>query len=342
MDLVEAHILSETRTDNSARLNERHRRAAWRLTVRTVRPLLWLVVSIFAVVAFLRIWSRAGEYDTPSLGVLTAAFGLCLVGQFCLGRCWVCLAPEISDANRVARIGHVSQISKYVPAGFSQVAAHIGLDRITNIGARATVLRLIFLHTLLVLAGFVMLIPYSLVAWQADLKLRILALVGFVGLLGMSRKFLQYLFDTLRKYLFRVNVIFDVSGIAHRELFIWSIGFVGAHGLALSVLLTSVTDSIQFWPLLVYGLAFNIGLLALPIPSGLIIRESALVLMLPWLPAQAIIIAAVFHRLVSLAAELAALGGNVVVGKYRQRKTDPTKNEISARFWAQSSSGSHS
>ena len=55
------------------------------------------------------------------------------------------------------------------------------------------------------------------------------------------------------------------------------------------------------------------GFLVLPLPSGLGVREALLVGLLPSVPSVVVLAAALAHRLVTVAAEVAAVGANRMV-----------------------------
>jgi hypothetical protein len=72
------------------------------------------------------------------------------------------------------------------------------------------------------------------------------------------------------------------------------------------------------------ALAFGLGLLALPVPSGLLVREGLLVAMLhPVAGAAAIVTAAIVQRLVAIAAEVVMLVANRVAPTASSHVTAP-------------------
>ena len=98
-----------------------------------------------------------------------------------------------------------------------------------------------------------------------------------------------------------------------RAGFALQVAFALLQGASFAVLLRSLDHDVPFLAaaLGANAMAFGLGLLAVPVPSGLLVREGLLVAILhPVAGAATVVTAAVVQRLAAIAVEIVMLGAN--------------------------------
>src|SRR5215217_3611330 len=136
--------------------------------------------------------------------------------------------------------------------------------------------------------------------------LRWLAPLGLFGFLALSRPVLHLMMHIGRRITRHVP---DSDHLPPERAvavgFIWTIVNIGLFALSYAVILHSIEPGT---PILgaasAFALAWVIGFLVLPIPSGLGIREAVLYATLPGVPAAAVLASSLAHRVATFGAEL--------------------------------------
>ena len=291
------------------------RRRLRHLALQFGLPLLLLAGLVFAFVAAQETLARTEGRRLPGVGALAAAIALAGLAQFCGARAWGALLPAATDRWAVARSYHLSQPAKYVPGGFGQGASHVALTTRTGATLGAASVAWVTLQIAVVSTALAL---GSGLAFADDLRplLRAICGVGGLGIVLLYRPLLIAGLRVLRRVVRRVPAEGHVPAQTRIVVAaLWHAAFTVLHGSALWALLFGLDAGVAL-PRSVagYGFALAIGILAVPVPSGVGVREAVLVAVLPS-TAAVTISAAICHRLVTMAVELAAIGANLVVGR---------------------------
>jgi glycosyltransferase 2 family protein len=274
-----------------------------------VRTAFGLIGAAFLLVVFFQTWDRSRDvlvlpWWRPAVAVVLSALGLLCA----LGAWRTLLGPK--GRRGLAWGFYVSQLGKYVPGGIWQPAGQIGYAaQTTGSLADAGTSFAVFAVTQTV-AGAVLGATLALV--HPDL-----APVHRIGLLGGAS--LLLLLD--RRWMVRALGLLGRARVLRGEptvpgqgeilaACLWSVGTLVASGLAYAILLAGLGGSpfpVVAVPAL--ALAWVVGFLVLPVPSGIGVREGVLVVALaPVAPVAGVIAASVYHRLTTILAEVAMIG----------------------------------
>ncbi len=277
-----------------------------------------LVVVAVAGIAFaLRAAaSDAGEVPWPAgWGVLVSA--CCIAATLLLSAAaWATLLGGRGREALLIRGFLVAQLGKYVPGGVLQVAGQYDLARRAGVDAGLVAVALpVHALSATASAGGAGAIVLSLVDDRQDWRLRVL--LGTAGLVGVglatSRRLLAWILDQARRRWSRVPG--SVSLPSQRAILrAAALGMLGSacYGFAYALLVGA--DESNAVVAAGFVVAFTVGFLALPVPSGLGIREAVLVVLLePFAPVAALLAAAVGLRVVQLAVELVLAGASSLV-----------------------------
>jgi uncharacterized membrane protein YbhN (UPF0104 family) len=256
--------------------------------------------------AFLDTLDRSDGRRLPTWGAIAVAALLVTAGQIAGARAWLRLHPAAAVPRALATGFHVSQLGKYVPGGFGQAAGQVALSRNAGVTvARAAVAWVVFAG-LFIVAGTAIGAVLALTLTTAAPFVRALLGGGILTVLLVNRRLMAWAVGSLRP---RVRWLPDPEELPGQadlnRCFAWAVVFVLAHGSAFSILLHSIdADATWTTSMPAFGVALAVGLVAIPVPSGLGVREAVLVALLP-LPATAVVSAALIHRLVTIGVEVA-------------------------------------
>lgn len=272
----------------------------------------WKAVGAVAGLAGLALaaWTSADEarhQALPSPGALGVALALQVVAMMCAARSWIALFPPEADRHALATGLYTSQLAKYLPAGgFVQAASQVAMS--SQGGMAAAALRLP-VFSICAVVGAAALGSALAFAGGQPTWVRIAALCGLLGLVALDRRALAGVLRLLRRISHRVP---EPSALPPQRAILTCFAFALGNLLAYAgafALLVGDLDDVQ--PL-VAGAAFCagwwLGYLALPLPSGLGIREAVLVGALPGVATASVLAASVAHRLVGLVAEAGLAG----------------------------------
>jgi hypothetical protein len=287
-------------------------------------PLLLVAGLLFALVSAQQTLDRTEGRSLPRWYTLAGAFALAAAAQFCGARAWGSLFPGVGDRWALARAYHASQPGKYIPGGVGQGASQLALAVRggMSLGAAGLGWATFQLEVVAVALGL-----GSGLALADDLApwLRVVAALGLLALALLWRPVLVGGLGVLGKVLRRV----PPSGhVPDQPLILvsaaWQLVFVVLHGTAMWLILDDLGGGVDL-PRSVagYGFALAVGILAVPVPSGLAVREAVLVAVLP-APASVVVTAAICHRLVTIGAELGAIAANLAVGRLAGRRQVPS------------------
>ena len=251
----------------------------------------------------------------PSVPRLAVAALLVAVGLIAAAVAWVRLLGSERRLDHGAAL-LVSQLGKYVPGAIWQAAGLVSLSRSlgVRVGRSVTAFTVMALTQAVAGCTFALLLAF---AWSSvSILPRVLLGVGGVAAVTLlDRRWMVKLLHVVPR---TRNASLDVvpSQGAILAACVASIVTLAATSATYVLLLGSF--GVVHHPLLVfaaYAVAWTIGFLAVPIPSGVGIREAVLAAILHGaFPAAVIVAASVYQRLVSVATEglLAALASHRV------------------------------
>lgn len=296
-------------------------------SVARLRVAVTVVLVAGVAIAFATASSRAREVTWPSRTAVVASLLLASVNLLTGAVSWAVMFPTATERSRVARAFLVGQFGKYVPGGVVQVASVVDLTRRSGIAGNDIAVAMP-VHALAAIVAPGLLATSLFVVFDERLPgpIRAAIAVGSATLAAgiVRRRWLATIFDFAHR---RWRRLPDGSHVppSRRLVLAASFGFIGfvSYGSAFAVLLGP-----SAWrPFAVaaagFGVAFLAGFVALPVPSGVGIREGVLVAAVGSLaPLVDVLAAAVVLRVTQLAAEVAVFTIAVAVprlGRLRSR-----------------------
>ena len=259
------------------------------------------------------------EQALPGAVPLVVALVLQVVAMVLAARGWVALFPADADRRALSRGLYTSQLTKYLPAGgFVQAASQVALSsQDTGVGPAA--LRLPIFSVCSVVAAATV---GSGLAAAADLPTwaRGLAVLGLGLLVLLDRRVLAAVLDLARRVIRRLP---PPDALPGQGAILRCYTCVLVNQLAYAAAFVVLLDDLAKIDLPVAGAAFAagwaIGYVALPLPSGLLVREGILIATLPGIATGSLLAASVAHRLTGFMAE-AALAGVAHVAVVSRRR----------------------
>jgi glycosyltransferase 2 family protein len=243
----------------------------------------------------------------PSVSTLLFALALGIASLVAAARGWIALleaAPP--DRRAVSNAMYVSQLSKYLPGGgLFQATGQITLSAAAHRPAKRVAVAFVVSAISQAAAGCLMMT--GLVTLDgAPGWVRWLAPLGLLGLLGLSRPVLNTGIKLGRRITHHVP---DIDHLPPERAvafaFLWSVVNIGLFALSYAVILHSMEpDTPIIGAASAFALAWVVGFLVLPIPSGLGIREAVLYATLPGVPAAAVLGSSLAHRVATFGAEI--------------------------------------
>jgi len=211
----------------------------------------------------------------------------------------------------------VSQLAKYVPGGVWQAAGQVGLARSTGVRMGRGVVAFTVMALTQAVAGCTLVILLAF-TWQSQpIVLRVL--LGIAGVATVALLDRRWMVFVLHKIPRTRDASPDLVPAQRAILTAWmaSVVTITISGSTYWLLLGSFSrarDPLQI--LGAYAAAWTIGFIAVPIPSGVGIREGVLAALLHGMfPASVIVAASVYQRLVSVASE----GAMAAIAAHRLR-----------------------
>jgi uncharacterized membrane protein YbhN (UPF0104 family) len=267
----------------------------------------------FLAVAFWETWHRSRGALLPSWRHLTVGGVLVLVSLVTSANSWVALVPAPESHRALVRGYFVSKLGRYIPGFIWGAVSQVGFAARAGVPlSQASVAFPVFALTELAAGGTA---AASLAIFGSHLGFapRVAALSGLIPLAFMRRSWMVWAFEVVRRRIPRIRGS-DLIPSQRRILvsYGWNVVTVAASALAFSVLMSSL----QSLPSLAFGVsafavAWTIGYVALPFPSGVGVREAMLIATVGSSTVAAPVIAAsVAHRLITMGAELVMIGAS--------------------------------
>jgi hypothetical protein len=274
----------------------RPRRGRWKAVIGISSIVGLAVVAISTV-------DDAREQALPGAVPLAIALGLQFVAMVCAARGWVALFPESADRSALTSGLYSSQLTKYLPAGgFVQAASQVALSsETTSVGVAA--LRLPVFSVCSVVAAATV---GSLLAFAGELPGwgRVVAFSGLALLSVLDRRVLSAALSLARRLISRLP---PPEALPEQRAILRCYWYVlinqVAYATAFVVLLRDVADIDHLAAAAAFSAGWAIGYLALPLPSGVLVREAVLIATLPGLAAGSLLASSVAHRLTGFVAE---------------------------------------
>jgi hypothetical protein len=278
---------------------------------KRIEPLLKWVFGLagiaFLVIVFRDTWRRSQGLPIPKAWAFLAAAILIIVGLFCLARGWVMLLPEQASKRSIAAGFYASQLGRYIPGAVWQALAQVGLA--TRAGASLSHASTAFgIHALVQLAaGGAVGAALVLFGSGIPLAIRLSAPLALLPLFLLRRKWLVralHIVERLTRRTFADDLVPSQGAIL--SSYGWTVCTLVANSLAFTLLLSSLPGGVSILASsAAFGLAWTIGFLAVPFPSGVGVREAVLLVTIGYTVSRSHVIAAsISHRLVVMAAEL--------------------------------------
>jgi len=278
-----------------------------RITHGRIKAALLLLGLGGMAVAVIGMRNDLKDHALPGVPTMAIALLLAVLSLLAAARSWIALLEAApADRRAVASAMYVSQLSKYLPGGgVFQATGQITLSAAAHRPAKRVAVA--FVVSAIGQAAAGLLIVVGLVTLDgAPGWLRWLAPLGLFGFLALSRPVLHLMMHIGRRITRHVP---DSDHLPPERAvavgFIWTIVNIGLFALSYAVILHSIEPGT---PILgaasAFALAWVIGFLVLPIPSGLGIREAVLYATLPGVPAAAVLASSLAHRVATFGAEL--------------------------------------
>ncbi len=224
---------------------------------------------------------------------------------------WAALFEGRVDRRRLARSYYLSQLGKYIPGGIWQPAGQVGLSVGESVTTRRAALTFgLFLAQLM--AAALLVAGLGLAFLGAGLPVAVRVVAGVAGSAGLA--FRRPVAEVVSR-LVPVRWRPDLGGLpapdAFRRGLAWSTAAMVAQGAAFGVLLLGTgaggRGPWSFGPAFVA--AWLAGFVAVPVPTGVGIREAVLVALLGHhVPVASILVASLAQRLAGGVADVLAVG----------------------------------
>jgi len=298
----------------------RHKRLRWLLVV------FYGLSAVFVLVAVASTVDRASGRVIPSIGSILFSLVALTLALRCSASAWAALLPGEATPVGLRRCVYSSQLGKYVPGGVVQ-----GLGQVAIAGRLGIPVRTAF-PAYVVYAGHAALGSLAaggVLATQAPSVGAgwALAAAGMAAVAVMFawRRVIVVGLRLVQRVVARLRRIGSLP--AQPQLtrgFALQVAFALLQGASFAALLRSLDHDVPVVAAVgANAIAFGLGLLAVPVPSGLLVREGLLVVILnPVAGAAAVVTAAIVQRLSAIAAEVLVLVGNRILSS-RSRVTTP-------------------
>jgi uncharacterized membrane protein YbhN (UPF0104 family) len=296
------------------------RKVRWRAVVG-LAGIAGLAIASFTMVDDVR------EQALPGPGSLAGALALQFVAMVFAARGWAALFPPTADRIALMSGLYTSQLTKYLPAGgFVQAASQVALSsQDGGIGAAALRLPVFSLCSVVGAAtlGSAMALDGDLPAWA-----RVLVALGLLAPLLLDRRVLAAVLRLARRLVKRLP---EPDALPPQGAILRCYGFglvnVGAYGAAFVVLMSDMADIEPVTAAAAFCAGWAAGYLALPLPSGLVVREAVIIAALPNLAAGSLLAASVAHRVTGFVAEAVLAGSaHLRAALTRRRSREPRES----------------
>lgn len=288
---------------------------------RTLRLLVLVVGLIGLAIAARAAQVSSADTTLPPAWVVALAFGMVSLSLSCSARGWAALVGG-RDQHGAREAFYLSQLAKYVPAGgFVQAAGQVSLSTADDVPARRAALAYVVFAACSVTAGLT--ISAGLVVTDVPTIIRVAAGGGLLSLALQHRTVLAGALHLARRVSARLPEPDELP--SQRSIIVaygWAAASLALYSLAFTTLLRSLSPETPIvTTTLAFSLSWVIGFLAVPVPSGLGIRELVLVAAIPGIGAAPILAASLALRIAGLVAEGSTAAGHRLLRRVRRSAT---------------------
>lgn len=269
---------------------------------RAFRLAFGLVGVIFLVVALWETWDRSRPPVMPHWTTWLTAFAAVVVAMAAAGRSWATLFEGAGSVRSLAHGLYVAHFGKHIPGGIWQVIGQIGLAVGPGVNAAKAATAFPVMVVVQVVAGLSAGALLAFFPGVAPTWVRVIAVGGLATLPLLRREWMTALAARIRKWRRIEGADHLPSQAAILRCYGWTLGTFLFSGLGFALLLRPLADAALIPAIGAFGLAWVVGFVAVPFPSGIGVREGALVAVLGPVAAP-IIAASLLHRLVTMGAE---------------------------------------
>lgn len=271
----------------------------------------------FISVALVRTIDRSGADALPSGIHLAVAEVLAIAGLLIGARAWVCLFEE-GPAPELRHGFYASQLGKYIPGGIWQTVALVGSASRSGAGVARSSVRLPVYMITTIAAGGTLGAALAVVGTSVPTFARWASLAGLLTLPLLGRRWMMAavrLFSRLSKQPISDDAI--PSRRAILRSYVFNLASVLTGSAAFAVLLGSFHTQVSSLEAVSgFCLAWIAGYAAVPVPSGIGVREAVLIGLFESGIEGPVVTAAVAQRIVLIVAELVV----VVLSSTAQRR----------------------
>ena len=260
--------------------------------------------ALFLVAALATQWDDVRAQVTLSVPRLVGALVLIVMSIVMVAQGWATLLKDHSHPKAMRRIFYTAQPAKYFPGGFAQPVGQVALavDDGVRLGVAGTAF---IIHAATgALAGALLGSGLVLVS-AVPVWIRWVSSIGIVAPVFLWRPAITWgarLVGRLTKRHVAPDLVSSQRSII--VAFGWAVGGVLLTSAAFVVLSPSDLFTVEPSSLLAaYAFAWTVGYIALPIPTGLGIREAILAVVLPVAAVGSVVALSAIHRLVTMIAE---------------------------------------
>jgi uncharacterized membrane protein YbhN (UPF0104 family) len=285
-------------------------------TVRRVAAVVFIALALaFFAYTLADAWNETNG-RLPSIARLGGAALLAAVGLLAAAVAWASLVATDRRIDHGASF-LVSQLGKYVPGAIWQAAGLVSLTRSVGVRVGRSVTAFTVMALTQAVAGglFALVLAF---AWSSiSILPRVLLGVGGIAVVAfLDRRWMVKLLHLIPR---TRGASLDVVPAQTAIVRAWLASVVTLAATSAAYLLLLGSFGEVHHPVRVfaaYAVAWTIGFLAVPIPSGIGVRETVLAAMLHGIfPAAVIVAASVYLRLVTVATE----GVSAAVASHRVR-----------------------
>lgn len=271
---------------------------------RAFRLAFGLAGVTFLAVALWETWDRSRPPVMPHWSAWLTAFAAVLAAMAAAARGWATLFEGAGSIRRLAHGLYVAHFGKHIPGGVWQVVGQIGLAVGPGVSAAKAATAFPVMVVVQVVGGLSVGALLGFSAGTAPGWVRVLAVCGLATLPLLRREWMTAVAARIRKWRRLEEDDHLPSQAAILRCYGWTLVTFLFSGLAFALLLRSLSDAgVGIVPAIgAFGVAWVVGFLAVPFPSGIGVREGVMVVLVGPVAAQ-VIAASVLHRLVTMVAE---------------------------------------
>jgi len=274
-----------------------------------LRVLFGVAGLIFMGIVFRETWDRSQGRVLPGWGYAIGAEALIVAGMAGASRGWVSLFDGQGSKKALAEAFYTAQLGKYVPGAIWQAVGQVGMSRRAGVSlAQATVAFPVHALTWLAAGGTVG-AALAVLGFHLSVAVRLVALLGLLLVLPLRRAWMLRVLGFLTRLLKRGTTEALPSQGAILRCYGWGIWTHLMSGAAFALLASSINEGASPAAAVpAFALAWTIGFLAVPFPSGVGVRELVLIATLASSSTAAPVIAAsLAQRLITMVGELAMI-----------------------------------